>query len=666
MSRANDDLAPAGAADTIGEPVPQMQQAPVDSVVNPDAAKGERDSAVSVDQVNTTVEQVDATGTKGRIKDHEYKPGVSSWSAYHPNCTTKEFCTDKDSKTTGKDEKSFGMKRAETVSVDEATRMRLNGETQTMMDHVQKRWKDIDYDTSGDQKWEIDPDLACADRYVWYVTVSWLAIKILIFALPFLLINMLSMLLIWGYAREQKTPTDYMERTCCFWMLFFFVGLIHLPSLVLLFVGLWMDYAVYYMMGFLWTLFTCRWSKCWASHRALDPYRCGPSIVSLGAQADIFVCYAGQTLRHGFVGTAYNVTVMYLIMPWLKYFWNVNPWIYDLEERFVQQISTSMMDMAKMHEYAGEQFVEKGICDGARRIISRGKQFAYVRANEDYWNFVPHYPYPPPHRRWAMGLQAGGSCNTPAKFTLLVHTTHAISDSGGAPDVKCTEQFVLSNSVHTPVYRVMLWYSNPFHFFTGFVEASISTGGDSQPDKYLGGEHPMWLVTAKSPFLSERNSMTGVGMIDSFFDNWLPIFVHECRRLTHLDHQLIVEKKGFKEAVDIATSEADKLYQEVKDQDGLSVPNSKIGRDKYKGKDNLSIQMKQATGETEDGIGIFEKYTEIHHEVLQREYESETEIVRKYVEEQAKDRQEIVAGTKQPNHGLAYEKYSNCLESCCT
>ena len=28
--------------------------------------------------------------------------------------------------------------------------------------------------------------------------------------------------------------------------------------------------------------------------------------------------------------------------------------------------------------------------------------------------------------------------------------------------------------VQVPVYRVMLWYNNPYHFFTGFVEASIS------------------------------------------------------------------------------------------------------------------------------------------------------------------------------------------------
>ena len=96
----------------------------------------------------------------------------------------------------------------------------------------------------------------------------------------------------------------------------------------------------------------------------------------------------------------------YIAMPWMKYFWNVNPWVYDLDERFVQQISTSMKDMADMHTEAyGELAVEHGICDTARRIISRSRQFAHLRKNQDMWHFVPHYPYPPEHRRYAIGLQ---------------------------------------------------------------------------------------------------------------------------------------------------------------------------------------------------------------------------------------------------------------------
>merc|ERR1711924_571810 len=122
-----------------------------------------------------------------------------------------------------------------------------------------------------------------------------------------------------------------------------------------------------------------------------------------------------------------------------------------------------------------------------------------------------------------------------------------------------TEQFILSNSVAMPVYRVMLWYDNPYHFFTGFVEASLSTGGTSQADKKHGGEHPMWLVSAPSPFLSHRDSQTGVGMIDAFFDFWLPTFVDAVRALIR------------------GKTIAREMHQEVVSKDGVSRPCAQMG-----------------------------------------------------------------------------------------
>lgn len=88
-----------------------------------------------------------------------------------------------------------------------------------------------------------------------------------------------------------------------------------------------------------------------------------------------------------------------------------------------------------------------------------------------------------------------------------------------------------------PIYRVMLWYNNPYHFYTGFVEASPSTGLPSQPDKPASGEHPMWLVTGRSPMMLKRRGdkgmVGGVGtsFIDSFFDSWLPEFMHGMRAI---------------------------------------------------------------------------------------------------------------------------------------
>merc|ERR1719379_761435 len=134
----------------------------------------------------------------------------------------------------------------------------------------------------------------------------------------------------------------------------------------------------------------------------------------------------------------------------------------------------------------------------------------------DCWSLVPHYPYPPADRRWAVGMQTAGY-SLPVKFATLTHTTHADSKLGCScvnnyrfpcGHTGCQEQLVLSSSIARPAYRVMLWYSNPFHFLTGWVEASISTGGKSQPHKKFGGEHPMWLVSGRSQLTSGRDSFT--------------------------------------------------------------------------------------------------------------------------------------------------------------
>jgi len=185
-----------------------------------------------------------------------------------------------------------------------------------------------------------------------------------------------------------------------------------------------------------------------------------------------------------------------------------------------------------------------------------------------------------------LGLQAGGS-TYPGKFTLIVHTTHAVSTAGGS-----TEQLVLSNSVEQPVYRVMLWYNNPFHFLTGWVEASISNGMPSQSQKKTGGEHPMWLVTARSPMVSGRDSFTGSGLIDGFFDYWLPVFVHEMR----YDTQISRFQKSSPEAAIYAAEK----YQEVQSQDIISPGLAKIGLGTYDRKSALDEMRKVAQDEGVD------------------------------------------------------------------
>jgi hypothetical protein len=127
----------------------------------------------------------------------------------------------------------------------------------------------------------------------------------------------------------------------------------------------------------------------------------------------------------------------------------------------------------------------------------------------------------------------------------------------------------------------MLWYSNPFHFLTGFVEASISTGLPSQPDKMHGGEHPMWLISAKTHLTASRESFTGSGLIDWFFDYWLPVFVHEVRYAMNFRDNFFLKKMSSTDSHTDALKKADAKYQEVSSSDGISAMKAKIGLDQY-------------------------------------------------------------------------------------
>ena len=316
-------------------------------------------------------------------------------------------------------------------------------------------------------------------------------------------------------------------------------------------VSLALDYLLYYLFGGVFFVLFGSVKQYKASQKIIGPYRGGRILFS-----DIFVASIGQCLRNGTMEHALSFTTMLTVMPWIKYYINANPLIYPFKERFVQQISTSLKDIGV--DTAHEK---------AREIISRTRQNGRLAKRLDLWRFCPHRPYPPPGRRWANGLQAANI------ITLITHVTHGVAEAQGVTE---KDQFVLSNCTERPVWRVMLWYSNPYHFLSGWVEASITNGEPSQKDKVHGGEHPMWLVTAASPLLSNRDSVTGPGIIDAFFDSWLPVIVNEIRRLAR--------------GAEYAAS----MHQEVVSKDGLSRPAATVGMDNLAADAPPHKELKQA------------------------------------------------------------------------
>lgn len=426
-------------------------------------------------------------------------------------------------------------------TANETDRQRVNGETAAQMAWAlaTKSADDGATDHSVDEVWVQQCRLVDTDSFVWAAAACFLSIKLLLLWLPSFLAALPPALLAHAYGACLPRPCDSPPRTALFYLVIGLIGsLLLLPLGALALVGLLLDYLFYYFCGSFYWFFVRGAPSRAASLNTIRPFKGGIRSWVCWYPIDIMVCLMGQSLRQGAqihkclgsLEVAYCIATMLIIMPTLKYWFNSNPWAYDLSKtRFVQQITTSMADIPDW----------KPAC---KAIISQTKLPTDV--NLDDWLFVPHYPHPPPGRRWAVGMQQGSR-----RVMLLTHTLHATAEAIGS-----TEQFLLSNSAKEPVYRVMLWHDNPYHFFTGWVEAGVSTGAPSQLDKPNGGEHPMWLVTSRSPMLSKRGSFTGVGAIDSFFDSWLPQFVDEVRTI----------KRGR----DIANQ----MHTEVISKDGVSRP----------------------------------------------------------------------------------------------
>jgi len=425
----------------------------------------------------------------------------------------------------------------------EITTSKKNGETISQMRHA-FNLASTQEDCSKDMPWSQDFSLAITDRYCIITSYFFFFTKTLIFVVPLILCSLPITFAAWLYGISLPTPTDRVCRTCGFWTYWGVLLPFAIPFIFLSIVAFCFDCIFYYIFSVPWFFVRLCIEEdvgLKSSYKYLRRYRNGPWVFCY--LTDILVVMIGQTLRQGFWECTGKLAFMVILVPWIKYYINTNPWLYQLEERFVQQITTSMKDM--------EMFKVANAC---RDIISQAKQPDGIQDAQDRWSFAPHYPYPPIGRNWCLGFQAAG--NSAVGMFLIVHTTHALKRR--KMEKKDPHYFILSNTVRLPIYRVMLWYNNPYHIFTGYVEASISTGGMYQRDKINGGEHPMWLLTSRSPMLSGRNSSFGVGWIDNFFDYWLPFFVFEIRKIVRgLNH-------------------AKKYHEQVISQDGISRPAGKI------------------------------------------------------------------------------------------
>ena len=200
------------------------------------------------------------------------------------------------------------------------------------------------------------------------------------------------------------------------------------------------------------------------------------------------------------MGFSRRTALGFLACPWIKYWQNGNLFVAALRWRFITQIGRALDDVDL-----------DGIHAAFTSVISDARHTPMDTHELEKLFFAPHYPQPAAGTRVAIGMQLA------TKLGLFVHTTH-FDAAADAP-----APFCFSTSRARAVYRVMLWGNNPFHIFTGYVEANISDGQPSQPDKLHGLEQPMWLLCGDNYLASSDTVLFNATWIDRFFDHAIPL-----------------------------------------------------------------------------------------------------------------------------------------------
>mmetsp|Transcript_16106 Transcript_16106/g.24288 ORF Transcript_16106/g.24288 Transcript_16106/m.24288 type:complete len:465 (-) Transcript_16106:249-1643(-) len=198
---------------------------------------------------------------------------------------------------------------------------------------------------------------------------------------------------------------------------------------------------------------------------------------------DILNVVVGMLDRRKFFTMASSMSVMSTLLPVVKIAVTCNPYLFDMEEVYINQWSLPI-DAIGDHVFT-EKDLDK-IKVKMQTAVCRS--FVAPENNEmlDHMPFSAHYPYPPMKResKCAAGMQYSERIKT----TLLTHSVHSYDIEGYKARSK--------NAVHG-FWSVYLQTWNPYHQLTGYVEVNIRADG--------GIEHPMWLIADPTSRLHSLN-----------------------------------------------------------------------------------------------------------------------------------------------------------------
>eukprot|EP00472_Partenskyella_glossopodia_P007823 CAMPEP_0197518582 /NCGR_PEP_ID=MMETSP1318-20131121/3804_1 /TAXON_ID=552666 /ORGANISM="Partenskyella glossopodia, Strain RCC365" /LENGTH=550 /DNA_ID=CAMNT_0043069047 /DNA_START=84 /DNA_END=1736 /DNA_ORIENTATION=+ len=320
-------------------------------------------------------------------------------------------------------------------------------------------------------KWEF------ADYYaIFLIFLLW---PFLIFAFVFATVLSIPMLTLCKiYTCFNKGPRNYIERDCSFGTFVAACFILNLPKMILSVIHCIIWLVLSHILCAPVGIFVIGPTQVAKNFRALKPF-CQIPPYSFD---DIVVAVIGGFHRQGFCEFFSNYCTATIIDPFFKYFLICNPWTMKLAVRYCNQWTKPM----------GSNYDDMHIIHALRTNVSRVLHGPGDRDEIDTNVFSAFYQLPGPKRnklhaclrpvrtckvQTAMGFQFTKSI---CHFT---HSGHAPRDGSVAP---------YSTTAKHLVYPVSLFYFNPTHMLTGYVEVNI------KPDHSM--EHPMWCLMGEGYF----------------------------------------------------------------------------------------------------------------------------------------------------------------------
>ncbi|OQR90026.1 hypothetical protein THRCLA_22603 [Thraustotheca clavata] len=283
----------------------------------------------------------------------------------------------------------------------------------------------------------------------------------IIFYIVFMIYMLPIFIILRIYIAMLSSPKPRIDRGCFFQLFSFILFLICFPLILLVFIYLFLTLIVITLpASIIYSFLSCNICNFCKNMTVLKESR------KLGHWSwnDILVTIIGQINRQGVLKLLLHFPCVCIVVPILKYVFVVNPLLYKLSEKFTNQWTASIPLNDATIVSSLIKSVSWTIEDDATRFDIRDDDFS------------ANYPFPPANfdhePRPVVGIQVMSIVN----FTYSIHNIHNVN--------------VRSTTAKRGIFRVPLYFYNPFHIMTGYVEVNL------QHQSAL--EHPMWCITGNN------------------------------------------------------------------------------------------------------------------------------------------------------------------------